>query len=190
MHHPLEFLPTKLRKPLFFTLLALTLVLFAVFGVLDQPLRTYAAPNGIVSFELAWTPENANLIVSSWQRSQSGFPDDVIVLTAKPQHYAAFGLGLDYLFMPAYSLALSLGILLAAGKHPGWFGSFGGMTGWSAVGAAIFDAVENYALFRILLGEVISPYPEIAAFCATIKFVLILLGIIYVVAGWIMPKRS
>jgi M6 family metalloprotease-like protein len=31
--------------------------------------------------------------------------------------FAAFGLGIDYLFMPVYATALALGILLAAGSH-------------------------------------------------------------------------
>jgi hypothetical protein len=66
MPHPLEFLPLNLRKRLFFTFLALTVVLFAVFRVLDEPLRTAAAPNGIVSFEFAGLPDQAEVIVSSW----------------------------------------------------------------------------------------------------------------------------
>ena len=53
MRHPLDFLPSDKRKPLFLSLLALTLILFAVFRALDAPLRTPAAPNGIVSYELA-----------------------------------------------------------------------------------------------------------------------------------------
>ena len=56
MNHPLEFLPAHRRKPVFFALLALTAVLFGIFRVLDAPLRSDAAPNGIISFELAGTP--------------------------------------------------------------------------------------------------------------------------------------
>ncbi|HEX2992271.1 MAG TPA: hypothetical protein VHO49_16410, partial [Anaerolineales bacterium] len=68
MSHPLEFLPLRVRKQLFFTFLFLTLVLFAVFRVLDQPLRTDAAPNGIVSFELAGDARTAHLITDSWKQ--------------------------------------------------------------------------------------------------------------------------
>jgi hypothetical protein len=53
MRHPLEIIPEEYRQRIFLTLLALTLMLFAVFRVLDQPLRTPVAPNGIVSFEFA-----------------------------------------------------------------------------------------------------------------------------------------
>ena len=99
MKHPLDFVSDSFRKRLFFIFLFLTILLFAVFRVLDEPLRTSAAPNGIVSFELAGTPANAEAMVSSW--SQDG------------KFFAAFGLGIDYLFMPLYSLALAFGTLLA-----------------------------------------------------------------------------
>jgi hypothetical protein len=175
MHHPLVFVPPEKRKPLFFTFLALTFILFAVFRVLDQPLRTSAAPNGIVSYELAGSPAGAESILASWD--------------ARAQIFAAFGLGIDYLFMPAYSLALALGVLLAAGKFKGLMKSLGAAAGWGAVGAALFDAVENYALWRILIGEITSPYPEIAALCASVKFFLLAFGILYGLAGWILPRR-
>jgi hypothetical protein len=67
MQHPLEFVSSSYRKRLFFSFLFLTLILFAVFRVLDQPLRTSLAPNGIVSFELADTPQQAIAITDSWK---------------------------------------------------------------------------------------------------------------------------
>lgn len=187
MQHPLEFIPQHLRKPLFYLFFALTIVIFGVFSVLDQPLRTDAAPNGIVSFELAGTPERAFQIMVSWEPVNFQGPD---IVRVKGYLIAAFGLGLDYLFMPTYALALALGALLAAGRHKGWINLFGVMTGWGAFGAAMFDAVENYALFRVVLGEYFSPYPEIAAFCATVKFVLLIAGVLYGLIGWLMPKSQ
>ena len=120
---------------MFFPLLALTLGLFGIFGILDFPLRTPSAPLGIVSFELAGTPENANAIIESWDQ--------------RAKLFAAFGLGLDYLFMPAYALTISLGVLMALRKHGGWFTKIGGAIGWGALLAALFDAVENVFLWRL-----------------------------------------
>lgn len=176
MRHPLNFISSDKRKPHFFTLLALTLILFAVFRVLDQPLRTSAAPNGIVSFELAGTPAAAQSMVDSWD--------------ATARQFAAFGLGLDYLFMPTYAFALALGTFLAAGKHSGWIKSLGAAAGWGAFGAALFDAVENFALWHILLGNYQSAYPQIAAFCAAVKFSLLILGILYALAAGVLPKQN
>lgn len=194
MQHPLEFVPDTLRKRLFLPVLALTLILFAVFRLLDQPLRTSAAPNGIVSFELARSPQQARAITDSWKEASlllsevagQSNPDIVNI----PYAYASFGLGLDYLFMPTYALALGLATLLVAEKHGGWMKALGAVAGWGAVAAAMFDAVENYTLWRVLLGEVVSPYPETAAICASAKFILLAFGILYGLVGWILPGRG
>jgi hypothetical protein len=111
-------------------------------------------------------------------------------LVSRAYSFAVFGLGLDYLFMPIYATALALGILLAAGKHGGWFAAFGAWLGWGAYVAMLFDAIENYALARMLLvNQVWSPYPEAAAFSATVKFVLLLLGLFFALVGWLWPKK-
>lgn len=174
MNHPLEFVPDAARKPIFLTLLFLTLILFGVFRVLDTPLMTPAAPNGIVSFEMAGGVERANHILASW--------------SGEEKLGAAFGLGLDYLFMPLYALALAFGTLLAAHRHGGWLKSLGAVTGYGALAAAVFDAVENYALFQILLNRIQSPYPEIAFYCASIKFGLLIVGLVYALAGGLWPR--
>jgi len=187
MRHPLEFVPVEHRRRLFFTLLLLTLILFAVFRVLDQPLRTPAAPNGIVSFELARTPEKAFQVMVSWTPINFQGPD---ILRIRGYLYAAFGLGLDYLFMPMYAFALAFGTLLAAGRHSAWFKSLGAAAGYGAFAAALFDAVENFALLHILSGEFQSAYPALAATCATIKFGLLIFGLIYCLGGWLLPNKQ
>jgi hypothetical protein len=174
MRHPLEFVPQNLRNPLFYVFLVLTLLIFGVFRVLDAPLRTAAAPSGIVSFELAREPDTAHGIINSW--------DSTALL------FAAFGLGLDYLFMPAYALALSLGILLMMNGRSGWYPQLSAWMGWAIFAAALLDAVENYALWIELSGTVVSPYPELAAFCASVKFALLVAGILTVIVGWFVKK--
>lgn len=176
MRHPLEFVPQEARKRLFFALLILTLSLFAIFRVLDTPLQTDYAPSGIVSFELAGTPQNAAHIVLTWP--------------AEAMLNAAFGLGIDYLFMPVYAFALAFGTLLAAGRHAGWLKSLGAVAGYGAFAAALFDAVENYALFQVLLGAFDSSYPMLAAVCATVKFGLLAFGLAVAVAGGVIPRSA
>jgi hypothetical protein len=176
MRHPLEFVPQEARKRLFFTLLLLTLSLFAIFRVLDTPLQTDYAPSGIVSFELAGSPQNAAHIVLTWSE--------------QAQLNAAFGLGIDYLFMPVYAFALAFGTLLAAGKHSGWLRSLGAVAGYGAFAAALFDAVENYALFQVLLGAFDSSYPMLAAVCASVKFGLLAFGLLVAVVGGVVPRSA
>jgi len=194
MQHPLEFVSNLYRKRLFFTFLFLTLSLFAVFRVLDQPLRTPSAPNGTVSFELAGSPLQAQAITDEWKRSSlllsevagQANPDIVNI----PYAFAAFSLGIDYLFMPVYAFALVFGTLLAANRHGGWLKSLGAVAGYGAFVAAVFDAVENYALFQILLNRIVSPYPEIAFYCASLKFGLLSFGLLYALTGWLLPRQS
>lgn len=176
MRHPLELIPQTFRKPAFYIFFLLTLLIFGAFRMLDAPLKTDAAPNGIVSFELARTTEAAQAIRDSWDTNARLF--------------AAFGLGLDYLFMPAYALALSLGLLLSASNRSGWYSQLAAWMGWGALAAALFDAVENYALWKELTGSVFSPYPEIAALCASVKFALLLAGLLVVIAGWLLNKNA
>ncbi len=175
MNHPLDFISNKFRKPLFWAFLAGTVILFAVFQPLGAPQTNSAAPSGIVSFELARTPVNAQAMIASWD--------------ARAQLFAAFGLGFDFLFMPVYALALCLGSLLAVGRHPGRFAKLGAWIGWGALAAPLFDAVENIGLWSSLLGHAQSAWPAVSFWCATAKFALILLGILYGLVGWFWPKK-
>ncbi len=157
-------------------MLAWTLVLFAVFQVLNTPLITSAAPAGIVSHQFAWTPEKAQTILSSWEGRASLF--------------AAFGLGLDYLFMPSYALTVALGALLAAGQRSGWLARLGTWAAYGVFTAAFFDAMENFGQAQQLLnGFVTAPVTHFVGVCAFIKFTLLLLGFLYGLVGWLTPKK-
>jgi hypothetical protein len=159
----------------FFVFLAATLAIFFIFSFLDQPLRTPASPNGIVSFELAGSLANARSMIDSWGE--------------RGRLFAAFGLGFDFLFMPVYALALSIGALLAAGKHSGTFARLGAWIARGAWIAAGFDAVENMALAQSLFNGAVDPFPSLAAICASVKFALIAIGIAYGLIGWLMRAR-
>ena len=201
MRHPLESIPAAYRKPMFLAFLCATLILFAVFRALDQPLRMEVAPNGIVSFELAGTPQRAQTIVDVWNGRIQTFsdgsnanafvtpPGQPFLYNAVPIIYASFGLGIDYLFMPLYALALAFGTLLASQKHASGFRSLGALAGYGAFAAVLFDAVENFALLRILLGNSPSNDPAVAAFCASVKFGLLVLGLLYCLIAWIAPSK-
>jgi len=186
MKHPLEFIPSTNRKPVFLASLVWLVFMTIIMQLVSAPLKTNAAPMGIVSFELAGTPEKAFQIMVSWVTQAPDQPVRAIEILL----YTAFGLGIDYLYMPTYALTLALGVLLALGRHKGWFASLGIWIGWGSLAAALFDATENFALWKILLGEFQSAWPMVAAVCATIKFALIMLGLGYAVLGGILPKSK
>jgi len=176
MKHPLEFIPQPLRKPFFFFFLALTLAIFGLFRLLDTPLQTSAAPGGIVSYELARSLDNSQAMLNSWD--------------ANARLFAAFGLGFDFLFMPVYALALSLGLLLAGSDKPKGFHALTVWLGWGALFAALFDAVENYALWQILSGDLSAALPQVAALCATLKFALLVSGLVVGLLGLVIRKQN
>jgi hypothetical protein len=176
VNHPLTFIATNTRKPVFFVLLAWTLFLLAISQIANSPLVNSAAPSGIISFELAHTPARAQAMIASWD--------------PRLQLLAAFDLGFDYLFMPSYAFTIALAGLLAAGRNHGWFAALGVWLGWGVFLAALLDVVENIGLWNSLLGNANSTWPEVSFWCATFKFGLILIGIAYGLIGWILPRKK
>jgi hypothetical protein len=146
-----------------------TVLLSAVLLYVDQPLRTDAAPQGIVSFELAGDEATARRIIESWD--------------TRARLYGAFSLGIDYLYLVAYSTTIALACLWAAGVLGGALRSAGEPLAWGQWVAAFFDASENVGLTVLLLGGVSSPWPAVARWCALPKFVLLTAGILYALAG-------
>jgi hypothetical protein len=184
MRHPLDQIPPARRQPVFLALLAVNLAIFWVFRVTGASLTTPAAPSGIVAFELAGSPARAEEILASWD--------------ALTRQAAAFGLGLDYVFMATYSTAIGIACLWADGRLRAARWPLSGLGGWLAWGqflAAGLDAVENAALYTLLMGPVRSPWPEVAAVCASGKFALIFFGLVYAFYGLavhlvVRPGRS
>lgn len=173
--HPLQRLfPASQRRALI-VLTVVTLMVMAVFRIIDRPLQTSAAPSGIVSFELAGTLAAAQAMIASWDQ--------------QAQLLAAFSLGLDYLFMPLYSTAIALACVVAAGgplRSRRLLAGLGLLLAWGLWLAALLDAVENYALLQVLLGSEILAWPAIARWCASLKFLLILAGLAYALIGGVV----
>ncbi|MBN2146630.1 MAG: hypothetical protein JW726_04540 [Anaerolineales bacterium] len=182
MPHPLTRIPIDLRRRFFYILLALTLVIMLVMNFAGLPLNTPAAPLGIVSFEVAGTPQNAQAMLDSWEGALQR---------------AAFIQGLDFLFPLVYSSMLAIGCLMSAAtlQASGWpLAKLGAGLAWGQWLAALFDYVENIALVILLFAPAaVSPWPQVATVCAFLKFALILLGMVYgffgLAARWAGPLR-
>ncbi len=192
MSHPFEKITSAYLPRLFFPLLVLTVILMAIFGVTGVPLNTAAASNGIVSFELAGSPERAAEILASWSAVQG---------SGSPLLRAAFVQGLDFLFIPIYSSAVAVACIWSARRlrSQGWPLARAGIpAAWSQWLAGLFDVVENIALVILLFGRVSSPWPRIAWICALTKFTLLFAGLTYgfygmavhLVAGLAQKKRA
>ncbi|NWN92835.1 hypothetical protein HLV39_15185 [Marinobacter adhaerens] len=74
--------------------LIVSLVLLAALIMINQPLKTGSAPQGMVSFQLAGSADLARAIIQNW--GSSGL------------QWAKLSLGLGFVFIPVYTLALIL----------------------------------------------------------------------------------
>ncbi len=178
MSHPLIWLAEERREAAFWVLLTATLIVFAAISALDVPLHTSAAPDGIVSFELARNPVAAQAILDSWD--------------ASARVYAGLSLGVDYLFIVLYASTIALGCVLVGTRLDGAAARLATWLAWAQVLAATLDAAENWALIRWLLGSRSAFWPPVAAWCATVKFALVGLGLAFVLggAGMLLVRRQ
>jgi hypothetical protein len=160
------------RKRTLIAALVLSLVLLTAMRILDVPLRTAVAPRGIVSFELARDGSASRQILDSWN--------------ARAKIHAALSLGLDYLFLIAYAVFISMACIQvgnALQRRSPSLARLGGILAPAQFLAAILDAVENLALIFLLLNSVRPWLPAVARGCAIIKFTIVGAGFIYIGGG-------
>ncbi|MBC8331653.1 MAG: hypothetical protein H8E28_06705 [Anaerolineae bacterium] len=172
MQHPFEQITVSRRQRVFWVLVALTLLVEAVFMLTGSPLTTDAAPAGIVSFELAATTPVVESILASWD--------------AVARERAAFIQGLDFLFIPLYAAAIGLGCIMAADTFSQKMvkvAALGRWLAWGLILAGLLDVVENISLLVMLFVAPAQPWALIAAACAVPKFALVLLGLLYALLG-------
>lgn len=170
--HPFEWLPVAEHKRAFVLVFVLTIIVMVAEQISGGPLKTDAAPSGIVSFELAGTLSLALKIIESWNQ------------TARV--YAGLNLGLDFLFIVAYASCIGLGCVLVArslSRRSAFLASVGVVLVWALWLAALLDCIENYALINLLLGSQQAAFAVIAQWCAIPKFLIVGLGILYVIVG-------
>ena len=175
MSHPFAKLPTDLRKKLFWISASGSIILMVLSNMVGGGLITDAAPYGIISFEFAGSPSQAQAIIDSWN--------------SQARLSAAFSLGLDYLFILAYSTAISLACLWTADmlQERNWpLARLGVPLAWGQWLAGALDAVENLGLVLLLLYSAGNPWPGIAKWCALIKFTLVFLGLVYAFYGLVV----
>lgn len=169
LHHPFEWISPTGQKKAFVPLVILTLVVMTSLQLLGDPLITEAAPAGIVSFEFAGNLAAAQEMVASWG--------------PEGQIYAGLSLGLDYLFLVLYPSAIGLGCVLVAQRLPKQLNFWGFALAWAQLPAGVLDAVENFALIQVLLGADLELWPLAAWWCAAPKFLLVIAGLVFFLAG-------
>lgn len=161
----------------------LSVLILTIFNALGSALITPAAPMGMISFQLARTPQQTQALLASWD--------------AATRQVAAFCLGLDYLFMPAYALAISLAarwvseglrLRLRQGMRlHGWpLAAAGVPIAWGVWLGALLDAIENAAQAAMLFGNLNPALPGFTWLVAVIKYGLVFMGLVYVFYGLVV----
>ena len=135
---------------------------------------TEQAPKGIISFEFARDMNTARAIIASWRE-------------AHVMGYAGFNVGLDFLFLLIYPVVIGLVIVLISSGFPkgNIFRGTGFFISWLVILAALLDAVENVSLINLLTDSMNSNWVVTAYYCSISKFILIGLGITFIVVGGI-----
>lgn len=169
MRHPLAQIEPRLLGSLTIRFGALLVFGTALMMFIDVPLQGKASPNGIVSFELAWTPQEALRILLEWKsRNALG--------------YAQLSLLVDFVYLIIYGLffaSLSLWVGARLGDE-----KWSTRAAWAATLAAAFDVLENgVLLYELNRFTSPSPYPQVAASFALTKFALLLGSAAYGLVG-------
>jgi hypothetical protein len=160
-------------------LLGVSTVAFTVVLDLIDPSQVSHGPT-IVAFEFAGSRSHAARILAEWG--------------AKGRSAAHLSLLLDYGYMLSYGLffALTGFAIRDAARARRWrrLAAVGSVVPFLALAAAAFDASENVALLLTLEGDGGSFAPPFAAVCATVKFTLIGVAILYVLVGLATSARA
>ncbi|MCF7823334.1 MAG: hypothetical protein K9N35_04105 [Candidatus Marinimicrobia bacterium] len=166
----LQILNRENQSRTFWVLFAFTIVVIIGMQLTGGPLKTDAAPGGIVTFEIIGTLEGSLDIINSWQ--------------GQSMTWAGINMGLDFLFIVLYSLTLAMACRLIADKfvHP-LIKQSGIWLARAVFLAAMLDVIENIALIKLLTGSQSEFLPILARWCALPKFFLIILALIYVILG-------
>ncbi len=147
----------------------ITIILALLMRVIGHNLVNHTAPAGIVSFELAGKFADTQQILASWN------------IMSKIS--AGLSLGLDFLFIFSYAFFLAFSIFKIAGlfrNSRNWLTQIGLYLGWAQFLAGFSDILENISLIRLLLGSQNALYSTLAYYFASLKFILIILGIFYI----------
>jgi hypothetical protein len=121
---------------------------------------------GIVDYELAYSPQKADQILNTWD--------------ADARAAARQSLLIDFLFMPAYALFFGSVTLLLARAQRGMLRTIGFALTLGCIAAALLDIFENTMLYISLPGPPVAALPPLlAGIAASIKFLLIVLAVVY-----------
>lgn len=171
MTHPFSWLSPGTRWLLLALLVAATVALAAALAGQARGLRSEpAAPEGLLSYEFAWTHDRVREIMLAWG------PD--------LKETARACLVRDFAFLLVYPLLLSLACAIVAEVPDAPHAAAGLFLSWAVLAAMPIEAIENAGLIRMLgsgTHDLASDFvARVAGLCAGLKFALAFAAIGYV----------
>jgi len=187
-------LKTLLNKPGNKLLLYLSFVSLIGFIILTVLFQIFSSSTnltgfGIMDFELAFTAAQIANIFNAWNAVPGVFQEQLL------------GVYLDwFLYIPCYVIFLCGLILLLIRKFEGKMQTIGLALFITPLLAGIFDIVENFGLLTMLndtalymSGTASDLIPMITSICASVKFILLLIAIIFALIAlihWLFTKSK
>jgi len=166
-----------IQKNKYYLHIAITLLVVVIIKIIDTHIKTDVC-NDIAGYELAKDFDTSQAMVNAW--------------TDNAKLWVAFDLGFDYLFILLYVsfIIISIQRVIAkiAQKSTLWI-KMGKLLMYAQLVAGLFDALENYYLFKILLGAQNPAYPQYAFWFATVKFLFVALGLLYLLISAVKYRK-
>lgn len=151
----------------------LAFLILNILAIINAPLVNNNCKGGIITYELAKELATSKTILNSWND--------------QTKMSVAIGLGFDYLFLLVYASFISLLIFRINEKlwksRPMY--KIGKVLIYLTFVAALFDMIENFALVKLLLGDLKQTWSSVAYYFATSKFVILIVSIAYILLSWI-----
>jgi hypothetical protein len=170
MWNPSSLVPAGMRPWLLVISFVLLLVVFQfmkqmVAGVQPRP----------ICLQFAWSNTRASEILEKWTKAENG-----------SVRLVQLNLALDFVFIVTYVTCIAMACLLAAdalavARWPG--DGMGAIFVWAIIIAGLLDAVENAAQLLMLAGHETQPWPALTSLCASLKFFLIGVTLLYAFYG-------
>lgn len=166
------------RRSALWALGVVLIVLFVVLGSLYVRMRDAGGP-GIVGFEFAGSEHRAAEILADW--GEGG------------RDAARLSLWIDYPYLLVYGALFTLAVAATRdlARRMDWrrLAAVGAIVVFFPAAAAGFDAIEDVGLLLALDGNGGDAAPLLAAICATLKFVLFVIALAYILVGLIQRLR-
>lgn len=155
-----------------------------VFSGMEAHLRSAGGTGGVVALELALTPAGALKLMAAW-------PADGIAVAQR-------ALWLDFVYIALYASGLAAACTLIARHGAGGWARWGRRLIPLPLLAGALDVIENINLLIVLnraatagSAATLSPFTYLAAVCAAIKFALVAVTLLFLLAyaiGWVWRR--